>query len=268
MATDPSDQSPAGHPPTNPSGVFDLTGRTALVTGASSGLGWRMALVLAHAGATVAVTARRSDRLEALATEHPSIRPFTADLADAAQRERLVAEVEHSIGTLSVLVNNAGVANPKPIEQETLEDFEAMVEINLTSAWHLTKLFGEGMVAAGRGSVVNIASMLGVVGATPSKQTGYPAAKAGLINLTRELGLQWARKGVRVNAICPGWFATEMTDDLLSTDAGVRFIAENTPLQRAGLVHEIDGPLLLLASDASSFMTGSILLVDGGWTAR
>jgi NAD(P)-dependent dehydrogenase (short-subunit alcohol dehydrogenase family) len=229
--------------------VFDLTGSTALVTGASSGLGHRMALVLAHAGATVAVTARRTDRLDALAAEHPSIRPFTADLADAAQRERLVAEVESALGPLDVLVNNAGVANPKPIEQETLEDFEAMV-------------------AAGRGSVVNIASMLGVVGATPSKQTGYPAAKAGLINLTRELGLQWARKGVRVNAICPGWFATEMTDDLLSTDAGMRFIADNTPLQRAGLVHEIDGPLLLLASEASSFMTGSILLVDGGWTAR
>lgn len=263
MTTDP-----AGHPPVGPAGVFDLTGRTALVTGASSGLGWRMALVLAHAGATVAVTARRGERLEALAAEHGSIHPFVADLSDASQRERLVAEVEGALGTLDVLVNNAGVANPAPIEQETLAEFQAMIDINLTSAWHLTKMFGVGMVAAGRGSVVNIASMLGVVGATPSKQTGYPAAKAGLINLTRELGLQWARRGVRVNAICPGWFATEMTDDLLSTDAGQRFIAENTPLQRAGLPHEIDGPLLLLASDASSFMTGSILLVDGGWTAR
>ncbi|MBU6328876.1 MAG: SDR family oxidoreductase [Acidobacteria bacterium] len=256
------------HPAAGPGVVFDLTGRTALVTGASSGLGRRMALVLAHAGATVAVTARRTERLEALAAEHPAIRPFTADLALAAERERLVAEVEAALGPLDVLVNNAGVANPKPIEQETLEDFTAMVEINLTSAWHLTKLFGVGMVAAGRGSVVNIASMLGVVGATPSKQTGYPAAKAGLINLTRELGLQWARRGVRVNAICPGWFATEMTDELLSTEAGVGFIAANTPMQRAGEVHEIDGPLLLLASDASSFMTGSILLIDGGWTAR
>ncbi len=263
MSADPTDL-----PPVEPNGVFDLTGRTALVTGASSGLGRRMALVLAHAGATVAVTARRGDRLEALAGEHRSILPFTADLSVASEREDLVARVEERLGTLDVLVNNAGVANPAPIEQESLSDFEAMVAINLTSAWHLTKLFGVGMVAAGRGSVVNIASMLGVVGATPSKQTGYPAAKAGLINLTRELGLQWARKGVRVNAICPGWFATEMTDDLLSTEAGVRFIAENTPLQRAGRPHEIDGPLLLLASDASSFMTGSILLVDGGWTAR
>lgn len=263
-----SDHSMAVPAPRGPDGVFDLTGRTALVTGASSGLGRRMALVLAEAGATVAVTARRSDRLEALAAEHPSIRPFIADLTDASQREQLVTDVEGALGTLDVLVNNAGVADPKPIEQESLEDFVAMVDINLTSAWHLTKLFGVAMVAAGRGSVVNIASMLGMVGATPSKQTGYPAAKAGLINLTRELALQWARKGVRVNAICPGWFATEMTDDLLDTEAGQRFIATNTPLQRVGLVHEIDGPLLLLASDASSFMTGSILLVDGGWTAR
>ncbi len=265
----PDSPSPADlRAPSSPDGVFDLTGRTALVTGASSGLGHRMALVLAHAGATVAVTARRTARLEALAAEHPSIRPFTADLAVAAERERLVREVEASLGPLDVLVNNAGLSRAAPIEAETLDDFERMIEINLTSAWHLTKLFGVSMVAAGRGSVINIASILGMVGATPSKQTGYPAAKGGLINLTREMGLQWARKGVRVNAICPGWFVTEMTDDLLSTEAGVGFIERNTPLQRAGLVHEIDGALLLLASDAGSFMTGSILTVDGGWTAR
>jgi NAD(P)-dependent dehydrogenase (short-subunit alcohol dehydrogenase family) len=150
MATDPTEHLRGNHPPIDPSGVFDLSGRTAVVTGASSGLGWRMALVLAHAGATVAVTARRTDRLEALAAEHPSIRPFTADLAVATERERLVTEIESALGAIDVLVNNAGVANPKPIEQETLQDFEAMVEINLTSAWHLTKLFGAGMVAAGR----------------------------------------------------------------------------------------------------------------------
>jgi NAD(P)-dependent dehydrogenase (short-subunit alcohol dehydrogenase family) len=255
-------------PPSSPAEVFDLTGRTALVTGASSGLGRRMALVLAHAGATVAVTARRTARLESLAGEHPSIHPFVADLADANSRQDLADRVENEFGCLDILVNNAGLANPKPIEQESLEDFESMIEINLTAAWHLSKLFGVGMVSQGSGSIINIASMLGVVGATPSKQTGYPAAKAGLINLTRELGLQWARKGIRVNAICPGWFATEMTDELLDSEAGIDFIRTNTPLQRAGVVHEIDGPLLLLASDAGSFMTGSIMLVDGGWTAR
>ena len=169
-------------PPSSPADVFDLTGRTALVTGASSGLGHRMALVLAHAGATVAVTARRTARLESLAGEHPSIHPFVADLTDADSRQDLVGRVENEFGSLDILVNNAGLANPKPIEQESLEDFEAMIEINLTAAWHLSKLFGVGMVSQGSGSIINIASMLGVVGATPSKQTGYPAAKAGLVS--------------------------------------------------------------------------------------
>lgn len=254
--------------PAPPATVFDLTGRTALVTGASAGLGRRMALTLAAAGATVAVTARRADRLATLADEHPAIVPFTADLAVAAEREALAAAVQERLGALDVLVNNAGVADPKPIERETLEDFESMLEVNLVAAWHLTKLFGEGMVARGSGSVVNIASIVGLVGATPLKQTGYPAAKGALVNLTRELALQWARKGVRVNAICPGWFDTDMTGDLLGSDKGLDFVRTNTPMSRAGHAHELDGPLLLLASEAGSFMTGSIVLVDGGWTAR
>lgn len=253
---------------TSPSELFDLTGRTALVTGASSGLGRRMALVLAAAGATVAVTARRAQRLDDLAAEHPSIVPFVADLTVAAQRQALVSAVEDRLGPLDVLVNNAGIADPKPVERETLEDFMAMIELNLVAAWHLTKMFGVGMVARGSGSVINIASIIGVVGATPIKQTGYPAAKGGLVNLTREMGVQWARKGVRVNAICPGWFETEMTEGMFETGSGQNFIESNTPLQRPGRVEELDGPLLLLASDASSFMTGAIVLVDGGWTAR
>jgi len=256
------------HPPETPDAVFDLTGKRALVTGASSGLGRRMALVLAQAGATVAATARRADRLEALAGEHPSIVPFTADLASADDREALVASVEERLGGIDVLVNNAGIADPKPIEQETLEDFASMLEVNLVSAWHLSKLAGVGMVERRSGSIVNIASIIATVAATPIKQTGYPAAKGGLVSLTRELAVQWARKGVRVNAICPGWFETEMTHDLVGTEKGDDFIGTNTPLQRAGQVQEMDGPLLLLASDAGSFMTGSVVMVDGGWTAR
>ena len=167
-----------------------------------------------------------------------------------------------------MLVNNAGIADPKPIEKETLEDFATMLEVNLVSAWHLCKLAGVGMVERRSGSIVNIASIIATVAATPVKQTGYPAAKGGLVSLTRELAVQWARKGVRVNAICPGWFETEMTHDLVGTEKGDDYIGSNTPLQRAGQVHEMDGPLLLLASDAGSFMTGSVVMVDGGWTAR
>ena len=227
-----------------------------------------MASTLAGAGATVAVTARRRERLDALADSHPSIHPFPADLAEASQREALAREIERQLGPIDILVNNAGAAHPAPIEQETLEDFTRSMELNLVAAWHLSKLVGVPMAARGDGSIVNIASVLGLVGGTPVKESGYAAAKGAVVNLTRELALQWSRRGVRVNVICPGWFATEMTEDMLDSDRGASFIAENTPMQRAGHPHELDGALLLLASAAGSFMTGSVLVVDGGWTAR
>ena len=251
-----------------PAELFDLNGRTALVTGASSGLGRRIALVLAAAGATVAVTARRTERLVELESKMSNIVSFPCDLTVAAERENLVTDIESRLGPIDILVNNAGAVNATSIENESLEDFSVMIELNLTAAWHLMKLVGVSMVERRQGSIINIASIVGVVGATPAKDSGYSAAKGGLVNLTREMGLQWARKGVRVNAICPGWFETEMIEDLTSTDNGSSFITSNTPMMRVGQVDEIDGAVLLLASDAGSFMTGSIVMVDGGWTAR
>lgn len=251
-----------------PAELFDLTGRVALVTGASSGLGKRIALVLAAAGATVAITARRTNRLVELESETPNIHGFPCDLTNADERETLVTEIESRLGPVDILVNNAGAVNATSIENESLDDFAMMIELNLTAAWHLMKLVGVSMVEREQGSIINIASILGVVGATPAKDSGYSAAKGGLVNLTREMGLQWARKGVRVNAICPGWFQTEMIEDLTSTENGSSFITSNTPMMRVGQVNEIDGAVLLLASDAGSFMTGSIVMVDGGWTAR
>ena len=255
-------------PVRTPAELFDLTGRVALVTGASSGLGRRIALVLAAAGATVAVTARRADRLAELESEAPTLRSCPCDLTNADDREALVTEIESRLGPIDILVNNAGAVNATSIENESLDDFANMIELNLTAAWHLMKLVGVSMVEREQGSIINIASILGVVGATPAKDSGYSAAKGGLVNLTREMGLQWARKGVRVNAICPGWFQTEMIEDLTSTENGSSFITTNTPMMRVGNVNEIDGAVLLLASDAGSFMTGSIVMVDGGWTAR
>ena len=255
-------------PVRTPAELFDLSGRVALVTGASSGLGRRIALVLAVAGATVAVTARRADRLAELESEAPALRGFPCDLTQANDREALVTEIECRLGPIDILVNNAGAVNATSIENESLDDFANMIELNLTAAWHLMKLIGVSMVERQQGSIVNIASILGVVGATPAKDSGYSAAKGGLVNLTREKGLQWARNGVRVNAICPGWFQTEMIEDLTSTENGSSFITTNTPMMRVGNVNEIDGAVLLLASDAGSFMTGSIVMVDGGWTAR
>jgi NAD(P)-dependent dehydrogenase (short-subunit alcohol dehydrogenase family) len=255
-------------PVRTPAELFDLSGRVALVTGASSGLGRRIALVLAAAGATVAVTARRADRLAELESEAPTLRSCPCDLTNADDREALVTEIESRLGPIDILVNNAGAVNATSIENESLDDFTNMIELNLTAAWHLMKLVGVSMVEREQGSIINIASILGVVGATPAKDSGYSAAKGGLVNLTREMGLQWARKGVRVNAICPGWFQTEMIEDLTSTENGSSFITSNTPMMRVGQVNEIDGAVLLLASDAGSFMTGSIVMVDGGWTAR
>lgn len=252
----------------HPATIFDLTGRTALVTGASSGIGRRMAGVLAGAGCRVIVTARRADLLADLTADHPGMVAVAADLAVADERERLVAAAEAAVGGVDILVNNAGVITSRAIERETLDEFEAMVDVNLVAAWHLTKLVGTGMVERGRGSVVNVASIWGVVGATPIKSAGYAASKGALVNLTRELALQWARRGVRVNAICPGWIATEMNTAMQTDPWSLDVLERNGPMPRFGRPEELDGPLLLLASDAGSYMTGAVLMVDGGWTAR
>jgi NAD(P)-dependent dehydrogenase (short-subunit alcohol dehydrogenase family) len=252
----------------DPLAAFRLDGRVALVTGASSGLGERFARVLHAAGAVVAITARRDDRLRRLAGELPGAHAVSADLATADGRERLVTEVLDRCGSVDVLVNNAGRGFYVPVEEEDVDTFRQTMEVNVTAVWHLAKLAGAAMVAQGSGSIVNVASMLGLVGSTPVKQAHYTASKGAVVNLTRELALQWARKGVRVNALCPGWFPSEMTALMQGDEASQRFIESNSPIPRMGDPGELDGPLLLLASDAGSFMTGTTLVVDGGWLAR
>ena len=142
------------------------------------------------------------------------------------------------------------------------------MELNVTALWHLSKLSSPSMIANGGGSIVNIASMLGHVGSTPIKQAHYCASKGAVVNLTREMALQWARKGVRVNALCPGWFPSEMTAGMDSDEGSQQFIRTNSPIPRMGAEHELDGALLLLATSAGTFMTGQSVIVDGGWTAR
>jgi hypothetical protein len=248
--------------------LFRLDGRIAIVTGASSGLGDRFARVLHAVGATVVVVARRADRLSALVEELPGSLAIAADLSVADDRERVVRETIERFGRVDVLVNNAGIGHKVSVEQEDLDTFRQAMELNVTAIWHLSKLCSPSMIASGGGSIVNIASMLGHVGSTPVKQAHYCASKGAVVNLTRELALQWARKGIRVNALCPGWFPSEMTAGMESDDGSQAFIQQMSPIPRMGHEHELDGALLLLASPASTFLTGQSIIVDGGWTAR
>jgi NAD(P)-dependent dehydrogenase (short-subunit alcohol dehydrogenase family) len=252
----------------DPLAPFRLDGRVAIVTGASAGLGDRFARTLHAAGARVVVAARRKERLDALCDELPGTVAVAADLSEPADRERLVREAVETCGTIDILVNNAGIGSKMAIEDEGLDTFRLAMEVNVTAVWHLSKLAGAVMVAKRSGSIVNLASVLGLVGSTPIKEAHYTASKGAVVNLTRELALQWARKGVRVNALCPGWFPSEMTAMMENDAASQDFIKANSPIPRMGNPSELDGPLLLLASDAGSFMTGHILVVDGGWLAR
>lgn len=253
--------------------MFRLDGQVAVVTGASSGLGERFARVLHAAGAAVVVAARREDRLNALADEHSNMRVVCADVAVPADRERLIASAaNYAIETsrrFGILVNNAGVGVPRQALDEDDETFGEVMQVNVNAVFALSRLAGAHFIALGGGSIVNIASMLGLVASAPINQASYVASKSAVIGLTRELGCQWARKGVRVNALAPGWFESEMTADAMFADErSMVFLERNTPMRRAGNAHELDGALLFLASDASSYVVGQTLVVDGGWTAR
>ncbi len=239
------------------------------MTGASAGLGARFARVLDGAGAHVVLAARRTERLEALAAELTDAHALRCDLSVPGEPAALVAATIERYGRVDVLVNNAGVSSTTPALDETTEQFRATVEVNLVAPFETAREAARTMIDSGDGgSIVNIASLWGVVGVGQIPDAAYAASKGGMVNLTRELAAQWARKGVRVNAIAPGWFPSEMTEGrMFGDERSERWLRQRTPMGRGGAEHELDGALLYLASPASSFVTGQVLSVDGGWTS-
>lgn len=224
--------------------------------------------MLAEGGAHVVVAARREDRLEALAKDYDNVVPVRTDLLVEADRAALVDAAIARFGRIDVLVNNAGGGDAGPALDVSTDAFRRTIELNLTAVFELSRLSAGHMIDAGGGSIVNIASILGLVSSWPIPNSSYTASKGAVVNLTRELGCQWARQGVRVNAIAPGFFPSESMQAMIDDEGATRMMKSNCPMGRYGEEHELDGALLFLASDASTYCTGHTLTVDGGWTAR
>jgi 3-oxoacyl-[acyl-carrier protein] reductase len=246
--------------------LFDLTGRVALVTGASSGLGQQFARALADNGAAVALVARRADRLAAFSAELMKSGAKTlaveADVTDRGAMLEAFDAVEKEFGTVTILVNNAGIAHSGRATDMPAEEWRKVLSTNLDSVFFWAQEAAKRMLAANKhGAIVNIASVLGL--AVAKGAVAYATAKAGVVQVTRALAVELAFKGVRVNAIAPGWFVTEMNDDYLASEAGDK-IKREVPMGRFGKAGELDGALLLLASDAGAYITGATIVVDGG----
>ena len=248
---------------------FRLDDRVVVVTGASSGLGQRFARVVSGVGAKVVLAARRVDRLEALSADLPDALAVECDITSPDGPQHLIdATVDH-YGRLDVLINNAGISRVIPAVDDDLDDFRHELEVDLVAPYDLARRAARWWIDNDHpGVVVNLGSVLGEVSGGRLRVPGYATAKGGLHNLTRELAVQWARRGIRVNALAPAWFETEMNSaEMFHTDSGRNYVESGTPMGRGGEPHELDGALLLLASDAGSYLTGHVLLVDGGWTA-
>ena len=258
-------------PETNAMDQFRLDNRVALVTGGSKGLGKSMALGLAQAGATTVICSRHMDECGAVAAEiaaetgRESV-GIAVDVTQEGDVDRLFDAVQQRFGRLDVLVNSAGVNIRHLIEDFPTDDFRQVIDINLTGTWFCCRAAGRIMKPQGKASVINIGSALSAVGLV--ERTAYCASKAGILGLTRTLALEWAPSGIRCNAICPGPFLTEINKPLLEEPEKLQAIVEQTALSRLAELHEIQGVAIFLASDASSYMTGSALYVDGGWTAQ
>jgi NAD(P)-dependent dehydrogenase (short-subunit alcohol dehydrogenase family) len=250
---------------------FRINEKVALITGGTRGLGRAMAAALAEAGADIAITGRTLAPCEQAASEISAAtgrrcRGYQADVTQSADVERLASSVEADFGRIDILVNNAGTNIRGSLEELSEADWDTVIDTNLKGPFLCARAIGPRMVRRGWGRVINLASVLGVIAL--AGRAPYASSKAGIINLTRVLALEWAGTGVTANAICPGAFGTEMNRQLLDDPAKYQEFVKRIPMGRWGEPDELGGAVVFLASDASSYVTGSALFVDGGWTAR
>ncbi|WP_136687924.1 SDR family NAD(P)-dependent oxidoreductase [Halorhabdus amylolytica] len=251
---------------------FSLDGDVAIVTGAAQGLGKHMAGALAEMGADVAIVDVQGEKATTTAREldgETDVIAVETDVTDEASVEEMVERVTERLGPIDVLVNNAGIVENSPAEETSIESWRRVLSVNLDGPFLCAKHVGTQMLRRETGKIINIASMSGIDVNVPQKQASYNTTKAGLAMLTESLAVEWADRGVRVNAIAPGYMRTELVDDVLEANPDMEEEwLENTPLGRLGRPEELRELVVYLASDASSYMTGSTIVLDGGYTSR
>lgn len=251
--------------------LFDLNNKVAFITGGSSGLGVQFAKALAQFGADIVIVARRKEKLDKVAEEIRSMGrkclDVKCDVTDEAEVEAAVSEAIKTFGKIDILVNNAGVSTGAPVQDLSLDDWNKVINTNLTGVFLAAKHVGKHMIEKKYGRIINIASMYGMVGNTVLPASPYHASKGAVVNFTRALAAEWAKYGITVNAVGPGFFESEMTDEVLEQQDFLNYIKMSTPLGRYGKEGELDGVIVYLASDSSSYTTGQTICVDGGTTA-
>ncbi|PCJ93351.1 MAG: 2-deoxy-D-gluconate 3-dehydrogenase [Flavobacteriaceae bacterium] len=250
---------------------FDLTGRNALITGGSKGLGYAMAAGLASAGCNVMLVNRNLKEGEAAAKKLQAdfgvrAKAYAANVTNLGQIEAVVASLVKEFGSIDILINSAGINIRGPIDELSEDDFDQVMKVNVTGKWNVSKAVTPYMKKNKKGRIINMASALGLVGL--SNRTPYVTSKGAVVQMTRALGLELAPFNINVNAICPGPFLTEINIPIAGTEEAEKFIVGATALARWAELKEIQGAAIFLASDAASYMVGSMLTVDGGWTAR